>query len=73
MIGETEWFRRLEGKYHYMGESHGAGDVVRPIWERPWGDWPFLGWMGLWARSPLPGHQAGRAARVSAICQAGDE
>ena len=29
MIGETEWFRRLEGKYHYMGESHGAGDLVR--------------------------------------------
>ena len=19
MIGETEWFRKLEGEYHYMG------------------------------------------------------
>ena len=22
MIGETAWFRKLEGEYHYMGESH---------------------------------------------------
>ena len=21
MIGETEWFRKLEGKYHYMSEG----------------------------------------------------
>ena len=33
MIGETEWFRKLEGKYHYMGESHGAGDLVRLVFE----------------------------------------
>ena len=33
MIGETAWFRRLEGEYHYMGESHGAGDVVRLVFE----------------------------------------
>ena len=28
MIGETGWFRKLEGEYHYMGESHGVGDLV---------------------------------------------
>ena len=33
MIGETEWFRNLEGEYHYMGESHGAGDLVRLVFE----------------------------------------
>ena len=33
MIGETGWFRKLEGEYHYMGESHGAGDVVRLVFE----------------------------------------
>ena len=33
MIGETAWFRKLEGEYHYMGESHGAGDVVRLVFE----------------------------------------
>ncbi len=33
MIGETAWFRKLEGEYHYMGESHGAGDVVRRVVE----------------------------------------
>ena len=33
MIGETEWFRKLEGEYHYMGESHGAGDLVRLVFE----------------------------------------
>ncbi len=35
MIGETAWFRGLEGEYHYMGESHGAGDGelsrIRPL------------------------------------------
>lgn len=30
-------------------------------------------WTGLWAGSPVPGHQAGRAARVSAMRQAGNE
>ncbi len=29
MIDETKWFRKLEGEYHYMGGSHGAGDLVR--------------------------------------------
>ena len=24
MIGETAWFLKLEGEYHYMGESHAA-------------------------------------------------
>ena len=33
MIKETEWFRKLEGEYHYMGASHGAGDVVRLVFE----------------------------------------
>ena len=33
MIGETAWFRKQEGEYHYMGESHGAGDVVRLVFE----------------------------------------
>ena len=33
MIGETAWFRKLEGEYHYMGESHGAGDLVRLVFE----------------------------------------
>ena len=33
MIGETKWFRKLEGEYHYMGESHGAGDLVRLVFE----------------------------------------
>ena len=32
-IGETAWFRKLEGEYHYMGESHGAGDLVRLVFE----------------------------------------
>ena len=31
MIGKTEWFRNLEGEYQYMGESHGAGDLVRLV------------------------------------------
>ena len=29
-------------------------------------------WTGLWTRSPLSSHQAGRAAKVSANCQAGN-
>jgi hypothetical protein len=33
MIDETAWFRKLEGEYHYMGESHGAGDGVRLVFE----------------------------------------
>ncbi|MCR5839316.1 MAG: hypothetical protein K6G94_06745 [Kiritimatiellae bacterium] len=33
MIGETGWFRKLEGEYHYIGESHGAGDLVRLVFE----------------------------------------
>ena len=33
MVGETAWFRKLEGEYYYMGESHGAGDVVRLVFE----------------------------------------
>ena len=30
---EVEKFRELEGKYHYMGESHGAGDMIRLVFE----------------------------------------
>ena len=25
--GEVKKFRELEGEYHYMGESHGAGEL----------------------------------------------
>ena len=28
MIGETAWFRKLEGEYHYMGEVVGFVSVV---------------------------------------------
>ncbi len=33
MWHEVERFRKLEGEYHYMGESHGAGDIIRLIFE----------------------------------------
>lgn len=34
-------YRELEGEYHYMGESHGAGDTVRLIFEED-GEWIAL-------------------------------
>ncbi len=27
-------YDRLEGEYHYMGESHGAGDTIRLIFKK---------------------------------------
>jgi len=38
---EIKRFRKLEGEYHYMGESHGAGDTVRLIFEED-GKWIAL-------------------------------
>lgn len=38
---EVERFREAEGKYHYMGESHGAGDTVRLVFEED-GEWVAL-------------------------------
>ena len=35
---EVKKFRELEGEYHYMGESHGAGDMIRLIFEED-GKW----------------------------------
>ena len=34
-------YNELEGEYHYMGESHGAGDTVRLIFEED-GEWVGL-------------------------------
>ena len=38
---DVDEFRRLEGEYHYMGESHGAGDTIRFIFEED-GKWIAL-------------------------------
>lgn len=38
---EVKRFRELEGEYHYMGESHGAGDMIRLIFEED-GKWIAL-------------------------------
>ena len=38
---EVKRFRKLEGEYHYMGESHGAGDMIRLIFEED-GKWIAL-------------------------------
>ena len=38
---EVKKFRDLEGEYHYMGESHGAGDMIRLIFEED-GKWIAL-------------------------------
>ena len=38
---EVKRFRELEGEYHYMGESHGAGDTVRLVFEED-GRWIAL-------------------------------
>ena len=38
---EVKKFRELEGEYHYMGESHGAGDMIRLIFEED-GKWIAL-------------------------------
>ena len=38
---EVKKFRDLEGVYHYMGESHGAGDMIRLIFEED-GKWIAL-------------------------------
>ena len=47
MIGETEWFHNLEGEYHYMGESHGAGDCGQGILSRT----PRLAGQGLFSET----------------------
>ena len=54
MIGETAWFRKLEGEYHYMGESHGAGDVVRLVFEEDGAPVALMTWANTttWA-SPM--------------------
>ena len=38
---EVKKFRDLEGEYHYMGESHGAGDMIRLVFEED-GKWIAL-------------------------------
>lgn len=38
---EVEKFRKLEGDYHYMGKSHGAGDRIRLVFEED-GKWIAL-------------------------------
>ena len=38
---EVEKFRKLEGEYHYMGKSHGAGDMIRLVFEED-GKWIAL-------------------------------
>ena len=47
MIGETAWFRKLEGEYHYMGESHGAGDVVRLVFEEDGAPVALMTWAAV--------------------------
>ena len=41
LYDEVKKFRTLEGEYHYMGESHGAGDMIRLIFEED-GKWIAL-------------------------------
>ena len=38
---EVEKFRKLEGDFHYMGKSHGAGDMIRLVFEED-GKWIAL-------------------------------
>ena len=38
---EVGKFRKLEGDFHYMGKSHGAGDMIRLIFEED-GKWIAL-------------------------------
>lgn len=35
---EVKRFRELEGEHHYMGKSHGAGDMIRLVFEEE-GEW----------------------------------
>ena len=72
MIGETAWFRRLEGEYHYMGESHGAGDVVRLVFEEDGRPVALMTWAAacycLKARDERIGwNPAMRAARLKLV------
>ena len=72
MIGETEWFRKLEGEYHYMGESHGAGDVVRLVFEEDGRPVALMTWAAscyrLKARDERIGwNPAMRAARLKLV------
>ena len=72
MIGETEWFRKLEGKYHYMGESHGAGDLVRLVFEEDGRPVALMTWAAacycLKARDERIGwNPAMRAARLKLV------
>ena len=72
MIGETEWFRKLEGEYHYMGESHGAGDVVRLVFEENGRPVALMTWAAacyhLKARDERIGwNPAMRAARLKLV------
>ena len=57
MIGETEWFCKLEGKYHYMGESHGAGDLVRLVFEEDGRPVALMTWAAA-RHGKLPRHLA---------------
>ena len=72
MIGETARFRRLEGEYHYMGESHGAGDVVRLVFEEDGVPVALMTWAAacycLKARDERIGwNPAMRAARLKLV------
>ena len=72
MIGETEWFRKLEGEYHYMGESHGAGDLVRLVFEEDGRPVALMTWAAacycLKARDERIGwNPAMRAARLKLV------
>ena len=72
MIGETEWFRNLEGEYHYMGESHGAGDLVRLVFEEDGAPVALMTWAAacycLKARDERIGwNPAMRAARLKLV------
>lgn len=60
MIGETEWFRRLEGKYHYMGESHGAGDLVRLVFEEDGRPVALMTWAAAGAKDLKAAHAFAR-------------
>ena len=72
MIDETAWFRKLEGEYHYMGESHGAGDVVRLVFEEDGAPVALMTWAAacycLKARDERIGwNPAMRAARLKLV------
>ena len=38
---ELKRFKELEGKYHYMGETHSGGDTMRLVFEED-GKWVAL-------------------------------